>query len=82
MKTLELGIVPGTKTLEQKIAKQEAKALRAEERFAVRGREEDRIEAVRARGKVEELRRKGDTRRKVGVKVGRNQRGEVVIVKG
>ncbi|KAF8539332.1 hypothetical protein BDD12DRAFT_838767 [Trichophaea hybrida] len=81
IKTLELGMVSGTK-MEQKIAKQEAKVLRAEERFAARGREEDRIEAVMARGKLEELRRKWDTRRAVGVKVGRNQRGEVVIVKG
>lgn len=81
-KTLEFNVMPGTKTPEQKIAKAEAKAAKAENRFVARGHEEDRIEALKARRKVEELRRKMDGRRSLGVKVGRNQRGEVVIVKG
>lgn len=81
MKVMELSLVPGTKTPEEKIRKAEDKLRRAERAFNRSGEEEDRIEMLKAMNKLEETRKKAGSARGVGVKVGRNRRGEVVIVK-
>lgn len=96
--------VPGSKTPEEKLAKAEEKAMKAEriaaqkEYKAIRtGRAKDEHEALKARTRAEELIRKVEEREKkekmryaaggsrkkelAGLRVARNQKGEVVIIK-